>query len=177
MNNPLKRRSWSPFVVGALIGVLSWFSFAMADRPLGISTAFETTAAAVVEAAVPAMAESNRFFGDKPVEFGWGWALVVGVFLGALLSARLSGDHDEAAVPALWRERFGASPALRYAGAFVGGLLMLFGARVAGGCTSGHGISGTLQLAASGWLFVMVAFPVGILTAFLVFGTKGRAHV
>jgi uncharacterized membrane protein YedE/YeeE len=51
----------------------------------------------------------------------------------------------------------------------------MFGARLAGGCTSGHGISGSLQLALSGWVFFASVFVSGILTALLLFG-KENAH-
>ena len=53
MNNPLTMKSWSPYVVGAGIGVLSWFAFATANHPIGITTAFENTAALTEKAAVP----------------------------------------------------------------------------------------------------------------------------
>jgi uncharacterized membrane protein YedE/YeeE len=42
--------------------------------------------------------------------------------------------------------------------AFFGGFLLLFGARTAGGCTSGHVISGGMQLAASSMLFAFFVF-------------------
>ena len=45
MTNPLSLKSWPPYVVGVGIGLLSWFAFATANHPLGISTAFEHTAA------------------------------------------------------------------------------------------------------------------------------------
>ena len=45
------------------------------------------------------------------------------------------------------------------------------------GCTSGHGISGSLQLAASSWLFVLVMFPAAIGTAYLLYGREGAKHV
>jgi hypothetical protein len=50
----------------------------------------------------------------------------------------------------------------------LGGFLIMFGARVAGGCTSGHGISGSLQLALSGWIFFIAVFAGGILAALLL---------
>ena len=53
--------------------------------------------------------------------------------------------------------------------AFVGGIIILYGARLAGGCTSGHGISGTLQLAVSSWVFFISMFGTGIATAALMF--------
>jgi uncharacterized membrane protein YedE/YeeE len=39
---------------------------------------------------------------------------------------------------------------------------MMFGARLAQGCTSGHGISGSLQLAVSSWIFVVVFLAVAV---------------
>jgi uncharacterized membrane protein YedE/YeeE len=46
---------------------------------------------------------------------------------------------------------------------------MGFGSRWAGGCTSGHGISGTLQLAVSSWLAALFFFVGGIASATLIF--------
>jgi len=57
--------------------------------------------------------------------------------------------------------------------ALLGGLLMGFGARWAGGCTSGHGISGTLQLSIGSWLAVMCFFAGGIATAMVLFKVVG----
>ncbi|WP_404308713.1 YeeE/YedE thiosulfate transporter family protein [Neorhodopirellula lusitana] len=177
MNNFLTRKSWSPYVVGAAIGVLSWFTFLSADHALGISTAFETTVAIAERAVAPEFSETNSFFEIKTPKVNWGWMLVVGVFVGAFISSKLSGDRGAATVPPLWAKRFGPSPIKRFVGAFAGGVLMLLGARLAGGCTSGHGISGSLQLAASSWLFVIVAFSFGILTSFLMLGREGSSHV
>jgi uncharacterized membrane protein YedE/YeeE len=59
----------------------------------------------------------------------------------------------------------------------LGGGLMMFGARLAQGCTSGHGISGALQLAVSSWLFVVVMFAVASGTAFLLYGKEGAQRV
>jgi hypothetical protein len=74
-------------------------------------------------------------------------------------------------VPALWERRFGARPALRYAASFLGGFLILFGARLAGGCTLGLFISGSTQLAVSGLYFGAVIFAVAMLTSRLVYGS------
>jgi uncharacterized membrane protein YedE/YeeE len=49
----------------------------------------------------------------------------------------------------------------------------MYGARLADGCTSGHGISGSLQLALSSWTFFLVLFGAGIATAFTMFGRRG----
>lgn len=177
-----RRKSWSPYLVGAGIGVLSWFAFVSADRPLGISTSFENTAALTVKAISPAIEQSNPYFAKKAADgqspkINWEWMLVVGVLIGAFASSKLSGDRASTVVPALWQSRFGASAQLRLGIAFLSGGLMMFGARLAQGCTSGHGISGTLQLALSSWIFISVAFGVGIVTALLMYSKEGRSHV
>lgn len=182
MANPFLQKSWSPYLVGAGIGVLSWFAFATADKPLGITTAFENTAALAQKAVVPQVEETNEFYaakaekGESP-KIDWEWMLVLGVFIGAFLSSLFSGDRTTEKVPALWRWRFGDSVAKRFAVAFIGGGLMMFGARLALGCTSGHGISGALQLAVSSWTFVVAMFAVAVGTAFLLYGREGRSHV
>jgi uncharacterized protein len=182
MTNPFTMRSWSPYVVGAGIGVLSWFAFATADRHLAITLQYEHIAAMAERAAVPQVEQTNGYYAARAAQglspnVGWYMMLIVGVFLGALLSSRLSGDRTDASVPPLWARRFGPGTGKRLAFAFLGGALMVFGARVAGGCTSGHGISGMLQLAASSWLFMPLAFAVAIGVAFLMYGREGRQHV
>ncbi len=182
MNNPLAKKSWSPYVVGALIGMLSWFAFASADHPIGVTTAFEYTAALAEKAAAPEVEQTNSYFAakkaeGKPPKIDWEWMLVIGVFFGALISSRLSGDRTTASVPPLWSWRFGNGAAKRLIVAFLSGGLMMFGARMAQGCTSGHGISGALQLAVSSWMFIVVAFGVGIATTFLLYGREGAKHV
>jgi uncharacterized protein len=162
----LDRRSWSPYAVGAGIGVLSWLSFLTAKKPIGITRAFESTAAGLGQRFAPRASGVNAYLArseDVP-KLDWEWMLAAGVAAGSWLSARASGDREAKRVPALWSARFGGSAARRDLGAFLGGALMMFGARVAKGCTSGHAISGTQQLAASSWLFspVMAAAAAGV---------------
>lgn len=178
--NVLRLRSWSPYVVGIGIGLLSWFAFATANRPIGITTAFEYTAALTEQAAAPELAQPYlhaKAKEDKPPKIDWEWMLVIGVFVGSWLSARLSNDQTARSIPSLWEWRFGPSTVKRLAGAFFGGALMMFGARLAQGCTSGHGISGALQLALSSWIFVALLFIAGSAMAFAVYGREARSHV
>jgi uncharacterized membrane protein YedE/YeeE len=182
MDNPFTKKSWSPYVVGAGIGVLSWLAFAAANHPIGVSTAFETTAALTEQSAAPAAANANPYFQKKaaegkPPKIDWEWMLVIGLLLGAWISSRLSGDRAKRTVPPLWAWRFGEGVGKRLAAAFAGGMLMMFGARLAQGCTSGHGISGVLQLALSSWIFVALIFVAGVATAFALYGKEGRRHV
>jgi uncharacterized membrane protein YedE/YeeE len=77
----------------------------------------------------------------------------------------------------MWQARFGPSRTKRLVVAFFGGLIMLFGARLAGGCTSGHSISGNLQLAVSGIIFSTLFFGFGVATVLLLYGKKGVSNV
>lgn len=171
----LRMQCWSPYAVGALIGMLSWFAFLSVDRPIGVSTALSKTAGMLAGALAPDYLAKNAYFIKFRPAVDWEWMLVVGLALGAFISSRLSGDKPGKSVDSLWTSRFGASRPKRYLGAFIGGVILMFGARLAGGCTSGHGISGSLQLALSGWVFFGSVFVSGILTAHILFG-KERAR-
>jgi hypothetical protein len=91
------------------------------------------------------------------------------MIIGGFISAMLSGQFHLEWVPPKWSVTFGDLPFVRWVVAFIGGIIMGIGARWAGGCTSGHGISGTLQLAISSWLAALCFFIGGILTAMLIF--------
>jgi uncharacterized membrane protein YedE/YeeE len=106
----------------------------------------------------------------KPI-VDWQFMLVIGIPIGAYLAARLSQGivHFSAMLPELWVSRFGASHGQRWSVGILGGILVGFGARLADGCTSGHALSGGLQLAASSWLFLIAMMLSGMITARLVF--------
>ena len=72
---------------------------------------------------------------------------MIGVAIGAFVSMKLSGAK-RAPISPIWQRALGSpSPTKRYAVAFTGGFMLLVGARIADGCTSGHGLSGMAQLA------------------------------
>ena len=177
MTNPLKMPRWSPYLVGAGIGVLSWITFLVMGEALGTSTTFVNAVGSAEALVAPEHVRENPYFAKYLVgspAFEWQFALVLLLPVGAFLAARLAGDRRREHVPSVWAERFGPSRARRYAGAFLGGVLLLFGARLAGGCTSGHGISGGLQLAVSSWTFIAFLFAAGIATAMTLYRPRAR---
>lgn len=180
MANPLSKPRWSPYLVGAGIGVLSWITFGLMKKALGTSTTFVSVVGLIESAFAPDHVRENPYLSKYIIEtpgIDWQMMLVIGLFLGALVSSVLGKSSRVERVPELWVWRFGPAPWFRYLGAFVGGVLVLFGARLAGGCTSGHGISGGLQFAVSSWIFFVCFFIAGLGTAFAMFGTEGRRHV
>lgn len=161
--------AWSPYLVGALIGVLSMFTFYFSNKPLGASTGYARIAGMIGSLIAPKHTRSLKFYKDKKPVVDWEVMLLVGVVVGAFLAAWLGNELTLHWVPPMWAAQFGDSVGLRLAAAFAGGLLMAFGARLAGGCTSGHGISGTMQLSVGSWIAVICFFVGGIATAMLMF--------
>lgn len=161
--------SWSPYLAGALIGVLSWFTFLLSGRPLGASGAYAKTAGLIGRAVAPAHTSKLKYFADNPPRIDWEWMLVVGVVIGAFLAAQMGGDATGRWLPPMWVERFGDDVWLRLVVGLVGGAVMAYGARLAGGCTSGHGISGAMQLSVGSWIALACFFVGGVATAFLMF--------
>ncbi len=180
MNNPVRRGRWSPYVVGAGIGMLSWLTFGLMHKALGTSTTFVTVAGLLESLVSLEHVKANDYYAKllvKSPAIDWQFMLVVGLVIGAFISSKLGGTYQVERVPSLWAARFGPSKLVRALGAFLGGVLVLFGARLAGGCTSGHGISGGLQMAVSSWTFFASFFAAGLATAFIVYGKAGRNHV
>lgn len=165
-----RRIDWSPYLVGAGICILTWVAFAVFGDPLGVTTAFSRVASlfAVPVTGSDAVA-ANSYWKSMPLKWDYGVWFLVGIPLGAFLSAIISGTWRLELVPEVWKERFGPSVFKRFVAAFLGGIVIMYGARLAGGCTSGHGISGGLQLALSSWLFLAVMFATGLLVSRLMF--------
>ncbi|MBE2285865.1 MAG: YeeE/YedE family protein [Prosthecobacter sp.] len=173
----MKSPRWNPYLVGALIGVLSLLTFSLADKPIGMSTGIAQASGACAMPVIGADGvAANAYWAKKAVPaWDYGSLFVLGSLLGALASAVMSGSFKLESVPKIWRERFGSSVMKRMIAAFIGGVVILFGARLADGCTSGHGISGSLQLAVSSWTFFLVMFASGIVTAFVLFRRNSKA--
>ncbi|MBN1231718.1 MAG: YeeE/YedE family protein [Anaerolineales bacterium] len=164
---------WSPYVVGAGIGVLSWFTLLISGSQLGCSTAFARAAGSLERLIGMKKAAYRPYYQKIGMAFDWKVTLVIGILGGSFLSAWISGDFSPDLIPAIWAARFGGSVWLRVAAALLGGVLLGFGSRWADGCTSGHGISGTMQLALSSWISAIFFFVGGILMAFVLFGFGG----
>ena len=162
--------SWK--VAGVALGLLLILATALV-KPLGVSTQFVVSEAVIAHKVAPAFAENNKYlakYGDKSDwGIGYGWMLVLGMLVGGGVTSALfkskQPEADKGSMPPMWKQKFGGSAAKRYAAAFSGGVMLLFGARLAGGCTSGHMISGISQLALSSFLFGVVTFIAAILTA------------
>ncbi|MFT5413684.1 MAG: putative membrane protein YedE/YeeE [Verrucomicrobiales bacterium] len=175
IRNPLRQPSWNPYYAGAGIGVLSILVFLIVDKPLGMSTEVSKLSGWLTSIFVGWDAvTANAYWASKTPAFGYSTVFLITTVVGAFISSKLGGTFRVEKVPSIWREHHGSSTGKRMLAAFAGGAILLYGARMAGGCTSGHGISGTLQLAVSGWLFFAIMFASGIITAKLLFRKKAQ---
>lgn len=163
--------AWSPYLVGALIGVLSMATFYFSDKPLGASSAYTRIAGLLTRFVSPRHAKILPLYREMEPKVEWELMLVVGVVIGAFVAAWTGGEFTGAWVPATWAKRFGNGVGLRLAAAFAGGAVMAFGARLAGGCTSGHGISGTMQLSVGSWIALACFFIGGAIVARGIYGS------
>lgn len=172
----LKDQRWSPYLVGTLLGILSWVTFAAMNKALGTSTTMVRAAGGVERLVAPEHVEQSAYFSKylgtadapKPM-IEWQFALVIFLAVGAYIAARLTGPVKGEMIPSVWSQRFGNSTPIRMIAALMGGVILIIGARMAGGCTSGHGLSGGMQLSTSGWIFLAAMFASGVPTAFLLY--------
>jgi len=160
---PLKARTWSPYAAGILIGLLQIPAFLLINTALGASSSFVTVAASLVSLFDPAINAIPYFKAHVSTAKDW-WqvALVAGVALGAFISVKMAGT-SRPAMSEMWGRVMGIrSFPVRLVVAFAGGFILLFGARIANGCTSGHGLSGLSQLAVSSLIAMAAMFASGI---------------
>lgn len=174
---------------GLLLGLV-FLAAVVLVKPIGVSTQFvildgiiwnavDPTVVTTSDASKSGYTSTNAYLAKSGGKYAknvanplnYSFVFVGAMILGAALSAMLRGGvpREDRAMPRLWLANFGPSTGKRYAATFAAGFIVLFGARLAGGCTSGHMMSGMMQTAVSGYLFAAGAFLAGIPTAMLLF--------
>jgi len=163
---------WNPYLAGALSGLVAVLSVGLTGKFFGASTTFVRTAGLIESIFAPTRVAQMELFRLETPMIDWQWMFVVGIFLGALLSAGSDGSFRWQAVPTMWAARFGPAQGPRAAAAFLGGLVAIIGARMAGGCPSGHGLTGVMQLSLSGFVALICFFLGGLVVARLLYGSR-----
>jgi|WetSurMetagenome_2_1015567.scaffolds.fasta_scaffold08769_5 uncharacterized protein len=160
---------WSPYIAGAGIGILTCLAFLLSDRPLGCSTAFVKARGLIGRAINADKTGTMAYYREIVPQVDWAFMIIPGIIAGACISAVLSGTFRVIVVPQLWDSAFGNNPVIRLGVALAGGILLGLGARWAGGCTSGHGISGSIQLSLASMITAACFFAGGIAVAMLLY--------
>ncbi len=175
---------------GLLLGAVFLLAVALV-KPIGVSTQFVILDAIVWDWINPDIVnevpESKTGYGSANAylnksggayaknaanPLNYSFVFVVALAFGAFLSAILGGDRPtgrQYSMPEVWAMNFGSNPLTRFIAAFAAGFLVLFGARLAGGCTSGHMMSGIMQTSVSGYLFAAAVFAAAIPLAIFMF--------
>jgi len=189
MKNILLQAQWGWKTSGIALGAIFLLAVAVI-KPIGVSTQFVILDGIIWNAAsggkmtkVDSSAKKgysspnaylNKSGGKyaksvaKPVNYSFVFVLAMlgGGFLASRLQSKRTQEMSDSTVASC---RLGNSKWARYAIAFLGGFLVLVGARLAGGCTSGHMMSGMMQTSISGYLFAAGAFAAAIPVALLIY--------
>lgn len=126
-------KPWSPYLAGALAGLVSIGSVWFAGKYLGASTTFVKTAGMLEQLFSPERVAQMEYFIKEVPKVDWQSMFLVGIFGGALIASLMDGSFRVQKIPALWEKRFGASLPKRGILAFMGGTVAMFGARLADG--------------------------------------------
>ena len=124
---------WSPYLAGALSGLVLVLSVLLAGKFFGASTSFVRSAGMVEKLITPDRVSQIAYFQSKVPKIEWQWMFVFGIFLGSLISSMTSASFRWQALPHMWESRFGTSRSKRAVVAFLGAAVVMFGARLAGG--------------------------------------------
>jgi hypothetical protein len=172
----LRQPEWSPYVAGSGLGFVVIIALVLSNALLpaptliGASGAYENLVAPLGTAIDPA----NTYFKFiMPAGLTWAVWTLVGIFLGGLASALLSGTFKWRKLPdQQWESVFGKSVVKRWVIVFFAAALLEYAAGIAGGCTSGLAISGGVVLAPASFLFIAGMFASGIVTAMIIYRKK-----
>jgi hypothetical protein len=124
---------WSPYAAGAVAGVVLCLSVLIAGKFVGASTTYVRSVGLLERTVAAEHVDKSAYFTKTKIKVDWQMMFVVGLILGALVSSFISRDFKVTSVPPMWQRRFGNSLAKRFVVAFFGGIIVLFGARMAGG--------------------------------------------
>lgn len=150
--NLLSLYSWPPYVCGAMIGLLQVPVVLLFDDTLGGSSSYCTIVSTMLYYRSVKKFSPYLYKFQSGMSNWWQVLYICGAIGGAALSSMMSGS-------------FGITHGVSVVEALLGGFLIVFGARLAGGCTSGHGLSGMGLLNLLSVAGVVAMFAGGIFTA------------
>lgn len=153
---------------GLALAVLNAMVFlkVTSNRPIGASTSYPYVADQLTGMT------ANDYFSKIATPGHWELVFLFGALLAGLVFSLLSKEFKITAIHRRWEHYKGKSVSKRLVTAFIGGFILIFGARMAGGCTSGHILSGGMQLAVSSLVFGIFVFAGLLITGKLFYKRK-----
>ncbi len=155
---------------GILLGVLNVviMNVHISNRPIGASTMFPYLGGLIAHLKNAAYMQIIA----KPGH--WELFFLIGALVGALVSSLAFGDFKLKLVPSQWSKIKGESKGKRILWAAIGGFLLILGARIAGGCTSGHILSGGMQLSVSSLVFGVIVTISLLITGKIFYARRAK---
>jgi len=173
---------WPWYVAGPLIGLMVPVLLLLSGKPFGISSSLRHLCAATL----PRGIEYFRY--DWKERGAWSLTFVFGIILGSVIAATLLLNPDPIALSEATHADLAALGITDFDGLVpddliswsslgtlpglivlvLGGLLIGFGTRYAGGCTSGHGITGLATLQKASFVAVIGFFIGGLFVTHLI---------
>ncbi len=161
LNKLERNKDYKWFVSGAGIAILGGVVFltSVTNRVIGASSFYPYLADLLTGNT------DNDYFLKIKGAGNWEMIFLFGSFLSGIVYSLIRKEFKITIIHSNWLKYKGNSAGKRLIWAFIGGFILIFGARLAGGCTSGHIISGGMQLAVSSLVFAVFVF-----TGFLITG-------
>lgn len=147
LNNSTKRALWIGGAIGMLNVVIT--NVFISNRPIGASTSYPYISALLFDL------QNSIYFKSIDTAGSWEMWFVLGGFIGSLCIAIWTKRFRIHSVPALWARYQGKSSIKRLAYSFLGGFILILGARIADACASGHILSGNMEMAVSSLVFAI----------------------
>ena len=151
-----KDKKWVLSGIALAILNLVVFSSAVTNRPIGASTTFPYVSDLITDYT------NNDYFNHIEKPGHWELIFLSGAFAAGVVISLIRKDFKLILIHDNWKKYKNNSSVSRIIWSFTGGFILLFGARMAGGCTSGHILSGGMQFAFSSLFFALFVF-VGVL--------------
>jgi len=163
----IKERPYvNSYLGGAILGVVLFLAFFLTGTGLGASGGITRFQTAILDLFASHHVNNVPYFCkiaggslnplDHPL-----FIMVIGVIIGGMLSGIINKRFKFET-----RKGKNISDKKRWVLAFVGGMIMMYGARLARGCTSGQGLSGGSVLSVGSWAFMLALFAGGYLIAY-----------
>jgi uncharacterized membrane protein YedE/YeeE len=158
-----KDNKWMYAGIGLAVLNTIVFLTATTNRPIGASTTYPYLGDLLTGTT------QNEYFEKIATPGSWELVFLTGSFLAGLIFSLIRKDFKLTMIHSNWEKYKGTAAGKRIFWSFTGGFILIFGARMAGGCTSGHIISGGMQLALSSLVFAVFVFAGLLITGKLFY--------